>query len=112
MPLIPSRVLQVYYYYIPPNEVTAGDIFNILCNDIVQLSATFNKPLAGHTIEWVQTSGTIVTLNDSDTLTPWFINPNTDDLSFRVYIDRYGPDEVFDDVLVFRNPAGIQDAIR
>ncbi len=104
MPLIPSRVLQVYYYYIPPNEIDAGDAINILCSPIVQLNANFNKPLDGHTIEWVQLTGTAVTLEDADTLTPWFINPNTDDLSFRIYIDRYGPDEVFDDVYVFRNP--------
>lgn len=105
MPFISIRIIQTE---VAPEfiQFTAGDTRTILCENVVELDAQI---LAGdinnHTFEWEQIDGTPVTLEDANTLTPWFINPNTTDFVFRLWIDRNTPFEKFSDVDIFRNPS-------
>ncbi len=106
MPLVTPRIIQVSFTY-EAVTVFAGNDQNIICDVIVTLQGSINGTVDRHTYQWVQTSGTVVTLNNANTLTAWFLNPNTDDLSFRLYVDRYTPNETFDDITVYRNPVSI-----
>ena len=90
------------------NSFTAGPDQLVLCEDTIVLEATVDGDLFGHTFEWEQLSGTVVVLNNDDTLTPSFSNVDGSDKTFRFYLDRGTPKEQFDDITVFNKP--ISDA--
>jgi hypothetical protein len=110
MPFISINIIQTETN-VPFISFSAGGDQNILCSAIVQLDAVILVgDINNHTFEWEQIDGTPVTLNDADTLSPWFINPNTTDFIFRLWIDRYTPVEKFSDINIFRNPTSISSA--
>lgn len=105
MPFVSIRVIQSE---VAPEfiQFSAGQDQNVICASIVELEAqVLVGDINNHTFEWEQLEGTPVVLENADTLTPWFINPNTTDFVFRFWIDRGTPFERFDDVNVFRNLA-------
>ena len=105
MPFISVKVIRSTAS-VPFIQFTAGQDQNVLCAVIVQLQANIIQgDLDSHSFEWEQIEGTPVALNDADTLSPWFINPNTTDLIFRFWIDRGTPFEKFSDVNIFRELA-------
>lgn len=107
MPLIPTRILQVNAFNRPPAIISAGEDLVILCSPLVQLHLTIVDDGRTHTIEWVQIDGTIVEIFDANTADPWFVNPNTGDLAFRVYVDRGTYYEASDEIRIFRQPTSI-----
>lgn len=111
MPFISIRIIQSEVSA-EPISFTAGEDLNILCATIVELQATvLTGDIANHTFEWEQLSGTPVVLNDANTLTPWFVNPQTGDLVFRLWVDRDTPFEKFSDVNIFRELATVTSNI-
>lgn len=86
--------------------VTAGPDQYRPCDTYVYLEATVSGDITGHAIEWEQIEGTMVILQDGNTLTPWYaqIPGDVTGVVFRLYIDRGTPDEQFDDVLIRRWP--------
>jgi len=107
MPFISVKVLQSE---VAPEFISfsAGSDQNVICASIVELDAQILVgDINDHIFEWEQIEGTPVTLEDSNTLTPWFVNPNTTDLVFRLWIDRGTPFEKFSDVNVFREITSI-----
>lgn len=105
MPFISIRVITQQISAPVVEFVNAGANQNVLCNSIVELQGLVAGVPGTYLVEWEQISGTPVTLENADTLSPWFVNPNTTDLVFRLWVDRYTPNEQFSDVSVFRNPA-------
>lgn len=105
MPFLSVRILQSTAT-VPFIQFNAGQDQNVLCAEVVELNAVILQgDINDHLFEWEQIEGTPVTLNDAETLTPWFINPNTVDLVFRFWIDRGTPFERFSDVRIFRQLA-------
>lgn len=107
MPFISIRIISSEVETLPISFISAGDDQNILCATIVQLEGYVGAIAGTYTFEWEQLSGTPVVLENEDTLSPWFINPNTGDFSFRLWVNRNTPLEQFSDVEIFRNPAAI-----
>jgi hypothetical protein len=105
MPLISIRIIYSEAETLPIAFLSAGEDQNILCASIVQLEGEVAAVPGTYTFEWEQLSGTPVTLENSDTLSPWFLNPNTGDFVFRLWVNRSTPEEMFSDVEIFRNPA-------
>lgn len=105
MPFISIRIISSEAETLPIAFLSAGDDQNVLCASIVQLEGTVAAVPGTYTFEWEQILGTPVTLENDNTLSPWFINPNTGDLLFRLWVNRNTPEEMFSDVAVFRNPA-------
>lgn len=105
MPFISVRIISSEVETLPIAFLSAGNDQNILCATVVQLEGVIDAPIGTYTFEWEQLSGTPVTLENDNTLSPWFINPNTGDFLFRLWVNRNTPLEQFSDVEIFRNPA-------
>jgi len=88
--------------------VTAGDDQLHICSPTVYLEGIVNGDLLGHVIEWEQISGTLVTLQNANTLTPFFDFVDNTDKVFRLWIDRGTPYEQFDDVLILKTPTSFE----
>ena len=86
------------------NSFTAGPDQLVLCENIINLEATVDGNLFGHTIEWEQIAGNPVTLLNPNTLTPSYVEVDTTEKTFRFYIDRGTVFEQFDDITVFSKP--------
>ena len=105
MPFISVRVSQ-NTATVPFIQFNAGQDQNVLCAEIVELEAVvLQGDINDHIFEWEQLDGTPVLLENANTLSPWFINPNTTDFVFRFWVDRNTPFERFSDVFISRNPA-------
>lgn len=84
--------------------ITAGEDQVHVCTPTIFLEATVDGIMTGHTVEWEQIGGTLVTLINGNTLTPHFDAVDSTDKTFRVYIDRGTPIEQFDDVMILKTP--------
>lgn len=91
-------------------SIDAGDNQTVVCDTQAQLEGVVDGDLTGHTIEWVQLSG--------DPVLSWNPNPNvldpvitfnsfSDDMTFRLYIDRNTSNEKYDDVNVYKTPNSV-----
>lgn len=87
--------------------VTAGEDQLHICTPTIYLEGIVNGDLLGHTIEWEQIDGTLVTLVNANTLTPHFDFEDSTDKVFRLYIDRGTPYEQFDDVKIWKTPTSL-----
>lgn len=105
MPLISIRIIYSEAETLPIAFLSAGEDQNVLCTSVIQLAGEVAAVPGTYTFEWEQLSGTPVVLENSDTLSPWFLNPNTGDFVFRLWVNRGTPEEMFSDVEIFRNPA-------
>lgn len=103
----PSIVIVSGRAFVLPIQILPMQSQNVLCADIVQLSVTVSGDINQHTFEWEQISGTPVALENANTLSPWFVNPNTGDMVFRFWIDRGTPFEKFRDVNIFRELSSV-----
>jgi len=88
---------------------TAGEDQTHICSPTIYLEAEVDGDLSGHFVEWEQISGTTVTLQLSNTLTPFFDAVDGTDKVFRCYVDRGTPYEQYDDVTIWKTPTGICD---
>ena len=111
MPWVSARVVGVYKAFDNIGWINAGPDQNVLCAATVQLEATVQGDINQHIFEWEQLSGTAVTLNDANTLTPWFTNPLTTEIIFRFWVDRGTAYEKFDDVYIGRDPSEFPGSI-
>lgn len=84
--------------------ITAGEDQLHICTPTIYLEGVVEGDLLGHTIEWEQISGTTVTLQQANTLTPFFDFVDTTDKIFRLWIDRGTPYEQYDDVRILKTP--------
>lgn len=84
--------------------ITAGDDQYHICTPTIYLEAIVEGDLLGHTVEWEQTGGTLVTLQNSNTLTPFFDAVDGVDKVFTIYLDRYTPYEQSDEVRIIKTP--------
>lgn len=89
--------------------ISAGDIQNVTCAPIVYLEATVNGDLTGHSVEWVQISGTpTVTLEPGGTPLQTFytvaVGQSGSDKVFRCYVDRNTQIEQHRDVSIRTTP--------
>jgi hypothetical protein len=107
MPFISIRVIRTDVPLTLVESFSAGGRQIILCDTIVTLNGSVDAPEGTYTFEWEQIDGTPVILEDADTLSPWFVNPNIGDFVFRLWINRYTSAEMFDDVTVYRQPADV-----
>ena len=89
------------------SHLSAGPNQVVLCQEFVYLQGSVSGDIVGHPLLWVQTAGPVVTLDDPTILNPSFVNPQTEDVEFRLYVDKGTPFELFDDTVVFRTPATI-----
>lgn len=84
--------------------VTAGEDQLHICTPTIYLEGIVSGDLLGHTIEWEQIGGTLVTLINPNTLTPHFDFVDNTNKEFRLYIDRGTPYEQYDDVTILKTP--------
>lgn len=110
MPFITARVVSVIRADSISALAFAGVDQSVLCASLVTLEGEIQgDAVENHTFEWEQTFGTPVTLLNPNTLTPSFVNPQTSDLEFTLYVDRNTPFEDSDAVFISRSP---QDSLR
>lgn len=103
------------------NSFTAGEDRIVACTTQYQLEGYVDGDLTGHSIEWEQIDGVSVTnWNPSrNVLNPIVtFDSLADNMVFRLYIDRNTPNEMFDDVVIYKSPTtfstiaiGINDLI-
>ena len=83
---------------------TAGEDQTHICTPTIYLEGIVDGDLSGHTIEWEQIGGSLVTLINGTTLTPHFDAVDSTDKTFRLWLDRGTPFEQFDDVRILKTP--------
>lgn len=89
---------------------TAGEDQIITCATNVTLEATVLGDITGHTFLWEQLTGDPVNwLTPQDQFVVQFEQINTDDKSFRFWIDKGTPFEQFDDVWTYNTPISEND---
>lgn len=78
----------------------------VSCDDIITLQANPENSIVGHTVGWVQMTGTVVTwLTPQDDLDATFQQTLVrDDKIFRFYVDQGTPIERYEDILVTAIP--------
>lgn len=106
MPLISARIISL----ITPDAIIgfadAGEEQSVFCASVIQLQGDIlGDDPANHTFEWEQTFGTPVTLINSGTLFPSFVNDGLSDFEFTLYVDRNTPFETSDTVFISRRPS-------
>lgn len=110
---MPIQVVATYKKIPPPpvDLVSAGDDVFPLCDITIFLEAIVDPiiNIQGHTIDWVQLTGTPVILIDADTLTPSYLQIIHDetDKEFEVTIDKDLPDEQRARVIVYATPTSL-----
>lgn len=106
MPLISARIVNLIKPDTAVGFAEAGEDQSVFCASVIQLQGQIlGDDPALHTFEWEQTFGTPVTLVNPNTLFPTFINPQTSDIEFTLYVDRGTPFETSDTVFISRRPS-------
>ena len=106
MPLISARIVNLIKPDTAVGFAEAGEDQSVFCASVIQLQGQIlGDDPALHTFEWEQTFGTPVTLINPNTLFPTFINPQTSDIEFTLYVDRGTPFETSDTVFISRRPS-------
>lgn len=95
--------------------VNAGQNQNVMCAPIVYLEAHVTGDVSRHTFEWAQLSGTpIVDLQVVSATQAYYVvdsgNVGSDKV-FRLYVDRYSPNEQHADVTIRTTPTSTANAI-
>jgi hypothetical protein len=88
----------------PVTLVSAGADQTHICTPVIYLEADVEGNMIGHTIEWEQIKGTAVTLQDADTLNPYFVAVDTTDKAFRLWIDKNTPNVQTGVINIFKTP--------
>lgn len=96
--------------------LTAGkDTFNLtnVVGNTVNIEAILNDVtnLRNVKIEWVQTAGEITNLSSTDTLKTSYVDGDSSDKTYRVYLDRDTNREQTEDITFYKTPTSIQKSV-
>lgn len=93
-------------------SISAGPDQYVICAMTVTLTATVIGDLTGHTVLWEQISGPtdIIFITPTNQLIVQYTTTTFFDRTFRFYIDKLQPGEIFDDVIMFGTPTSFSNA--